>query len=90
MDVKNAIQEIRKSSTFRLVLGTLLAIGNFLNGCEVCCTLVLSIVHVHACAEVCGIISWDIPFRLFSLHINGNHLGIQNIISLWAQDGMQK
>lgn len=31
MDLKQAIEEIEKSETFRIVLGTLLAIGNFLN-----------------------------------------------------------
>lgn len=35
MDVKNAIEDVRKSQTLRQVLGTLLAIGNFLNGREV-------------------------------------------------------
>ena len=35
MDVKMAIEEVRGSQTLRQVLGTLLAIGNFLNGREV-------------------------------------------------------
>lgn len=37
MDVKLAIEDVRKSKTLRQVLGTLLAIGNFLNGKEVRC-----------------------------------------------------
>ena len=35
MDLKNAIVEIQNSKTLRKALGTLLAIGNFLNGREV-------------------------------------------------------
>lgn len=31
MDLKQAIEEIERSETFRIILGTLLAIGNFLN-----------------------------------------------------------
>ena len=35
MDLKLAMEEIEKSETLKLVLGTLLAMGNFLNGLEV-------------------------------------------------------
>lgn len=35
MDLKLAMEEIEKSDTLKLVLGTLLAMGNFLNGLEV-------------------------------------------------------
>lgn len=35
MDVKNAIEDVKGSKTLRQVLGTLLSIGNFLNGREV-------------------------------------------------------
>ena len=35
MDVKKAIEDVRDSKTLRQVLGSLLAIGNFLNGREV-------------------------------------------------------
>ncbi|XP_074604377.1 formin homology 2 domain containing [Brevipalpus obovatus] len=35
MDLKNAIEEIEKSETFRIILSTLLSVGNFLNGAEV-------------------------------------------------------
>ena len=35
MDVKNAIEDVMRSITLKRVLGTLLAIGNFLNGKEV-------------------------------------------------------
>ena len=35
MDVKKAIEDVRESKTLRQVLGSLLAIGNFLNGREV-------------------------------------------------------
>lgn len=35
MDLKQAINEIEKSDTFRIILGTLLAIGNFLNSTSV-------------------------------------------------------
>lgn len=35
MDLKQAIDEIEKSETFRLILGTLLSIGNFLNSTSV-------------------------------------------------------
>lgn len=34
MDLKQAIEEIEKSETFRIILGTLLAIGNFLNSTD--------------------------------------------------------
>ena len=36
MEVKRAIEDVRKSKTLKQVLGTLLSIGNFLNGTEVC------------------------------------------------------
>ena len=32
MDLKKAIKDVKTSPTFKLVLGSLLAIGNFLNG----------------------------------------------------------
>lgn len=35
MDVKKAIEEVQNSKTLKRVLGTLLSIGNFLNGREV-------------------------------------------------------
>jgi hypothetical protein len=35
MDLKNAICDVQDSVTLRKVLGSLLAIGNFLNGKEV-------------------------------------------------------
>lgn len=35
MDLKQAIEEIERSETFRIILGTLLAIGNFLNSTNV-------------------------------------------------------
>ena len=35
MDLKNAITDVQSSNTLRKVLGTLLSIGNFLNGREV-------------------------------------------------------
>lgn len=35
MDLKQAIYELEKSETFKIVLGTLRSIGNFLNGSEV-------------------------------------------------------
>ena len=47
MDVKNAIDDIKNSKTFKQVLGTLLAIGNFLNGNE---------VHSFACVCVCVVL----------------------------------
>ena len=34
-DLKNTVEQIRKSVTFRKILATLLAIGNFLNGVKV-------------------------------------------------------
>ena len=36
MDLKEAIQELKKNETFKHILATLLAIGNFLNGKKVC------------------------------------------------------
>lgn len=41
MNVKLAIDDIRNSKTLKQVLGTLLAIGNFLNGKEV------SLYNIH-------------------------------------------
>lgn len=35
MDAKNAIEDVKRSKSLKHVLGTLLAIGNFLNGKEV-------------------------------------------------------
>ena len=35
MEVKDAIEEVRSSKTLRQVLGSLLAIGNYLNSKEV-------------------------------------------------------
>ena len=35
MDAKLAIEDVKASTTLRQVLGTLLAIGNFLNGKQV-------------------------------------------------------
>jgi hypothetical protein len=35
MDLKKAIEDIQNSRTLKLVLGSLLAIGNFLNGNQV-------------------------------------------------------
>ncbi|XP_015790868.1 FH1/FH2 domain-containing protein 3 isoform X1 [Tetranychus urticae] len=35
MDLKRAIEEIEKNDTFRIILATLLSVGNFLNGNEV-------------------------------------------------------
>ncbi|KAI1285265.1 FH1/FH2 domain-containing protein 3 [Halotydeus destructor] len=34
MDLKQSMEQVEKSDTLRLILATLLAVGNFLNGCE--------------------------------------------------------
>lgn len=47
-DVKNAIEDIRKSLTLKRVLGVLLAIGNFLNGSKVGSYLIKSEADRHA------------------------------------------
>ena len=57
MDVKKAIEDVRESKTLRQVLGSLLAIGNFLNGREVrrwVGKTTGGVVRVCACACVCG------------------------------------
>lgn len=35
MDLKQAIDEVQRNPTFKCILGTLLSIGNFLNGTKV-------------------------------------------------------
>lgn len=37
MDLKDALEEINHNKTFKHILATLLAIGNFLNGKQVSC-----------------------------------------------------
>ncbi len=46
MDVKHAIEDVRKSQTLRQVLGSLLAIGNFLNGRQVGVAPHTQLLHV--------------------------------------------
>ena len=47
MDLKQAVDEVQRNPTFKCILGTLLSVGNFLNGTKVCrlisicCTIVL-------------------------------------------------
>ncbi len=36
MDLKQAIDEVQRNPTFKCILGTLLSVGNFLNGTKVC------------------------------------------------------
>lgn len=36
MDLKESVQELHNNETFKHILATLLAIGNFLNGKKVC------------------------------------------------------
>lgn len=36
MDLKQGIEILQSNVTFRSILATLLAVGNFLNGAEVC------------------------------------------------------
>ncbi len=36
MDLKQGIDILQSNTTFRAILATLLAVGNFLNGAEVC------------------------------------------------------
>lgn len=35
MDLKQAIDEVQRNPTFKCILGTLLSVGNFLNGTKV-------------------------------------------------------
>ena len=42
MEMKRAIEDVRKSKTLKQVLGTLLSIGNFLNGTQVSWSLSVS------------------------------------------------
>lgn len=55
MDLKQAIEEIETNKTFRVILATLLSIGNFLNGAEVstmlgnCCVVRDNYFLFHEC-----------------------------------------
>ena len=40
-DLKAGIEELRRSRTLKYILATMLAVGNFLNGSEVICRLIL-------------------------------------------------
>ena len=51
MNVKVAIDDIRKSKTLKQVLGTLLAIGNFLNGKEVGAYNVHNTIQQSVCSD---------------------------------------
>ena len=43
MDLKKAVEDIKKSPTLKFALGSLLAIGNFLNGNQVYISIAPSI-----------------------------------------------
>ena len=36
MDLKKGIEDLQSNRTFKYILGTVLSVGNFLNGAEVC------------------------------------------------------
>lgn len=42
MDLKQGIEILQSNVTFRAILATLLAVGNFLNGAEVSCQFIES------------------------------------------------
>lgn len=48
MDLKESVQELHNNETFKHILATLLAIGNFLNGKKVCGQELCSCLGVFA------------------------------------------
>lgn len=55
MDLKESIRELQNNETFKHILATLLAIGNFLNGKKVRASTIVTAIHILTIPSVTSV-----------------------------------